>query len=185
MLEQARIRRRQAHRPAAARSCPVVRSSGRVQAASKKALHTSGDLAGHHSPMPSGHSPSPFPFFPIPSPSSGRFLRRDGFRAACTNAIDTRHACAAYIYEGCAAIITMLTHRAHSHTFFELCGMPHPHMLLTCSAQPAAAALLPHIRHMPSPHHRNTREGRQTNANPTKTRQHDGSAGSPPAHCHN
>jgi len=26
----------------------------------------------------------PFPFFPIPSPSSGRFLRRDGFRAACT-----------------------------------------------------------------------------------------------------
>eukprot|EP00962_Isochrysis_galbana_P007170 scaffold1928_cov103-Isochrysis_galbana.AAC.5 len=27
--------------------------------------------------MPSGHPPSPFPFFPIPSPSSGRLLRRD------------------------------------------------------------------------------------------------------------
>eukprot|EP00962_Isochrysis_galbana_P059627 scaffold33326_cov242-Isochrysis_galbana.AAC.4 len=34
--------------------------------------------------MPSGHSPSPFPFFPIPSPSSGRLLRTDGFRAACS-----------------------------------------------------------------------------------------------------
>eukprot|EP00962_Isochrysis_galbana_P047930 scaffold19825_cov103-Isochrysis_galbana.AAC.5 len=33
----------------------------------KKALHTSGDSAGHLSPMPSGHSPFPFvPFFPHP-----------------------------------------------------------------------------------------------------------------------
>eukprot|EP00962_Isochrysis_galbana_P043509 scaffold16587_cov141-Isochrysis_galbana.AAC.7 len=52
----------------------------------KKALHTSGDLAGHHpvacrpdTPLPPSHSSSSRLLL-----QAGRFLRRDGFRAACT-----------------------------------------------------------------------------------------------------